>query len=97
MKLSAGVALLLSLAVATPVFAADEVIRVEPAHPTSTDPIRVTVSGANQYGCEPQFLGLDRGELVLGDPDTTQRTKADAGRPIHPESLVEKDKHFDEV
>ncbi len=58
-------ALLVLLALAAPLLAVDEVIRVEPARPTSTDRIRVTVSGTWTSGCVPQFASLDRGDAVV--------------------------------
>lgn len=58
-------AALLFFALTTPLLAYDEVIRIEPARPTSTNPIRVTVSGANPLGCDPHFLGMEPGDGLL--------------------------------
>lgn len=57
-------ALLLLLSLSTPLLAFDEMIRLEPARPTSTERIRVTVSGTWVSGCTPK---LDRFDPAYGE------------------------------
>ncbi|HEY0592952.1 MAG TPA: IPT/TIG domain-containing protein, partial [Thermoanaerobaculia bacterium] len=67
--MKASVRALLVLAVlAAPLVAADETIRVDVPQPaTSTDPVRVTISGIWPDGCVPQFDTLEKkqGEITL--------------------------------
>jgi hypothetical protein len=55
-------ALLALLSLAPPLLAFDEMIRIEPARPTSTERIRVTVSGTWVSGCTPAFDHFDQGD-----------------------------------
>lgn len=59
-----GSALLVLLFLATPLLAFDEMIRIEPTEPTSTERIRVTVSGTWVSGCTPRFDYFDQGDGV---------------------------------
>lgn len=64
MKSPLRVALFL-LVLSCPLLAIDEVIRVEPAHPTSNDPLRVTVSGSSPSGCILRYDGFEIRERVV--------------------------------
>lgn len=58
-------ALLVLLAIAAPLFAFDETIRIEPGNPSSTDPLKITVSGIWTSGCVPRFSAFDRNDREL--------------------------------